>query len=169
MDDIEADAIIARYAADILASDGMRREEGYVQHGTASVFDHSLAVTRTSLRLASALAAAGMRVDTRALVCGALLHDYFDYDWHFPHTARPHHAFLHPSYAAENARTDFGVSGRCEECIRRHMFPLVPIPPRHVEAWVVCLADKAVAGRETAGGILLKAGAFMSGDADDTQ
>ena len=45
--DTEADAIIARYAADILASDGMRREEVYVQHGTTSVLDHSLAVTRT--------------------------------------------------------------------------------------------------------------------------
>ena len=163
MDDTEADAIIARYAADILSSDGMRREEGYVQHGTTSVLDHSLAVTRTSLRLASVLAAAGMGIDTRALVRGALLHDYFDYDWHLPHTAKPHHAFLHPTYAAENARADFGVSGRCEECIRRHMFPLVPIPPLHAEAWVVCLADKAVASRETAEGIRLKASALISG------
>jgi uncharacterized protein len=167
VDDTEADAIIARYAADILASDGMRREEGYVQHGTTSVFDHSLAVTRASLHLASALAAAGVSVDTRVLVRGALLHDYFDYDWHLPRTARPHHAFLHPSYAAENARTDFGVSGRCEECIRRHMFPLVPIPPCHVEAWIVCLADKAVAGRETAEGIMLKVNALMSQGTDD--
>ena len=39
-----------------------------------------------------------------------------------------------------------------------HMFPLVPLPPRHAEAWVLCLADKAVALRETLGGLAERLG-----------
>jgi uncharacterized protein len=36
--------------------------------------------------------------------------------------------------------------------IRTHMFPMVPLPPRHREAWLLCVADKIVATRETARG-----------------
>lgn len=33
--------------------------------------------------------------------------------------------------------------------IARHMFPLTPIPPGCREAWLVCLADKWCAMKET--------------------
>ena len=36
----------------------------------------------------------------------------------------------------------------------RHMFPLVPVPPTCREAWIVCLADKWCALRETVAGRL---------------
>lgn len=150
MTDAEADAIIERYAADILASEGMGRERGFVQHGTVSAFEHSCSVARAALRLAARLDA---DIDVVTLVRGALLHDYFGYDWHLRETAPPHHAFLHPRYAAENAAADFQVEPEVDEVIRRHMFPLVPIPPRSREAWIVCLADKAVATGETYRGI----------------
>ena len=44
------------------------------------------------------------------------------------------------------------------EIVSHHMFPLVPLPPRHAEAWVLCLADKAVALRETLGGLAERLG-----------
>jgi hypothetical protein len=34
------------------------------------------------------------------------------------------------------------------------MWPLTPIPPHHIEAWLVCAADKLVSLRETIGGRL---------------
>lgn len=33
--------------------------------------------------------------------------------------------------------------------IRTHMFPLTPVPPRHVEGWLVTAADKISATTET--------------------
>ena len=40
-----------------------------------------------------------------------------------------------------------------KETIRRHMFPLNPIPPRCREAWIVTLADKICSGGETVEGL----------------
>ena len=39
-----------------------------------------------------------------------------------------------------------------KETIRRHMFPLNPIPPCCREAWIVTLADKICSGGETVEG-----------------
>ena len=46
-----------------------------------SVYEHSLAVARMCLRIAKYFPG---EVDMRSLVRGALLHDYFLYDWHIP-------------------------------------------------------------------------------------
>ena len=87
----------------------------------------------------------GIRCDERALVRGALLHDYYLYDWH-DHNAAPDawHGFTHPRHALRNAEADFPDLTPLErDIIAHHMFPLVPSPPRHVEALVVSLVDKA--------------------------
>lgn len=47
---------------------------------------------------------------------------------------------------------DFALSEIEKETIRRHMFPLNPIPPRCREAWIVTLADKICSGGETVEG-----------------
>ncbi|MCD8020363.1 MAG: HDIG domain-containing protein [Clostridiales bacterium] len=45
-----------------------------MQHGTTSVYEHSLHVAETSLAAATFL---HLQIDQQALVRGALLHDYF--------------------------------------------------------------------------------------------
>ena len=82
----------------------------------------------------------------RALVRGALLHDYFLYDWHaFDGGAHRLHGLFHAGRALKNARAEHALSPIEENAIHRHMFPLTPIPPRCREGWLVCLADKACA------------------------
>lgn len=51
----------------------------YMQHGDTSVFRHSVSVAYFSYYLALKMNAP---VDIHSLVRGALLHDYFLYDWH---------------------------------------------------------------------------------------
>ena len=51
----------------------------YMQHGDTSVFLHSVAVAYFSYYLALKMNAP---VDIHSLILGALLHDYFLYDWH---------------------------------------------------------------------------------------
>ena len=90
-----------------------------------------------------------LRVDERALVRGALLHDYFLYDWHDPDPSHRWHGFFHPQTALKNAERDFSVGDTERDMIAHHMFPLVPRPPRCRESALLCLADKLCALRET--------------------
>ena len=147
----------ARTAAPEVAAEATRLErEGrlglcreFVQHGDVSVYEHVVAVAVESCRMADALARHGIAVDRPSLVRGALLHDYFLYDWHDPDPSHRLHGFRHPFFALRNAEDDFTLDERERNIIARHMFPLVPVPPTCREAWIVCGADKLVALRET--------------------
>ena len=61
----------------------MQKEKGYIQHGRFSVYAHSFLVASLCVYIAEKLR---LKLDTRSLVRGALLHDYFLYDWHTPDT-----------------------------------------------------------------------------------
>lgn len=123
----------------------------FIQHGTTSVFRHSVAVAYVSFYIARKY---HIRVREKALIRGALLHDYFLYDWHEKDASHKWHGFFHARKALRNAMEDFELSEIERDTIARHMFPLNPIPPRHREAWIVCLADKICSGGETADGFL---------------
>ena len=131
---------------DVLASPGMRREKTIPQHGVTNVYWHSVNVAYMSLYLAKKL---GVAVDERALVRGALLHDYFLYDWHDRAPDHRLHGFYHPRRALDNAKRAFELSETEQNVILRHMFPLCPTPPGTAEGWLVCFADKVCAVLET--------------------
>ena len=107
-----------------------------------------------SLSFAEHLGRAGISIDRASLLRGALLHDYFLYDWHDPDPSHRLHGFRHPFFALARAEEDFELTSRERNIIVRHMFPLVPVPPTCREAWIVCLADKWCALRETVAGRL---------------
>ena len=90
-----------------------------------------------------------LNIDEKSLIRGALLHDYFLYEWHEKDKSHRLHGFYHPSTALRNAKEDFDLNPIEENMIARHMFPLTPIPPRYKEAWILCLADKYCATVET--------------------
>lgn len=96
-------------------------------------------------------------VDRKALVKGALLHDYFLYDWHEKNKNHRLHGFYHPRHALRNAMQDYNISDKEADIILKHMFPLTIIPPNNREAWIVCMADKICATYETAGNFRLHA------------
>lgn len=121
-------------------------ERKYLQHGSTTVYDHSVHVARASIRLAELLR---IQVDGPSLLRGALLHDYFLYDWHYPHHGHGLHGFTHPKTALKNASRDFNLTEIEKNIIARHMFPLTVVPPTCREAWIVCLADKYCALQET--------------------
>ena len=122
-----------------------------LQHGTVTVFDHSVAVALMCLQLAALLR---LRTDTRSLVRGALLHDYFLYDWHIKEKGRPLHGTHHARRAMKNAERDFGLNKIERNMILAHMFPLNLTLPRYRESVLLCTADKLCALRETARGVL---------------
>ena len=85
----------------------------------------------------------------KALIRGALLHDYFLYDWHIKRKGHHFHGFTHPATALRNAEKEYNLGDIERNIISRHMFPLTIVPPMCREAWLVCLADKYCAVKET--------------------
>lgn len=118
----------------------------FIQHGKTSVMKHSISVAKASISIADKLR---IPCDRKSLVRGALLHDYFLYDWHVPDKSHSLHGFKHPFFAYRNANKDFKLTPKEKNIILRHMFPLVPIPPTCREAWIVCMADKYCSTKET--------------------
>lgn len=133
--------LLEKYGGDILASDNFCGTRKHIQHGTVSVYSHCISVARNSLLLSDRL---GIRCDRRALVRGALLHDYFLYDWHDPEHISPHklHGFYHPGIALKNASAEYRLSPRERDIIKKHMWPMTVVMPRCKEAWIVTLVDK---------------------------
>ncbi len=133
-------------AAELCRLGRLKREHEFIQHGSTTVYQHSLRVARVACKFAAALS---LTVDRDALIRGALLHDYSLYDWHEADPSHRLHGFRHPSRALQNAREDFELTATEEDIIAHHMFPLVPIPPHTREGWIVMLADKVCALEET--------------------
>lgn len=151
MQDIQsAETLVRSLGADILDSRGMQLERGFSQHGTVSVYDHSLAVAVMCVCMARRLR---VNTDMRALVRGALLHDYFLYDWHIPDKSHRLHAFSHPRKALLNARNDFYVDRIQENMILSHMFPISAVLPNCRESLLLCAADKICAACEVVQGV----------------
>ncbi len=142
-----AEQLVLRIADKLETESRYSLTKDYIQHGSVSVYAHCISVAAESLRIARRLR---LNVDTDSLIRGALLHDYFLYDWHDNPDGRHNlHGFTHPYKALKNAIEDFDLNEKECDIIVHHMFPLVPVPPHSKEAWVVCLADKICATRET--------------------
>ncbi len=121
-------------------------EKQYTQHGATTTYAHSIHVACVSIHFAEIFHMT--TIDYYTLARGALLHDYFLYDWHERGCGHKLHGFSHPHTALVNANHDFALCDRERNIIARHMFPLTPIPPRCKEAWIVCITDKYCATTE---------------------
>lgn len=132
---------IEKDAADILHSKNFQRMKEHIQHGDMTVNAHVMDVARYSIVISDKL---HIRCERRDLVRGALLHDYFLYDWHIPDEENPHrlHGFYHPGRALRNAARDYVLTERERDIIKKHMWPLTVVPPCCREAWIVTTADK---------------------------
>ena len=124
----------------------MKYTQRYMQHSDISVYKHCISVAYTSVELAERFS---LNVNRKELIRGALLHDYFLYDWHQKDPSHRLHGFHHPKTALGNAQRDYHLNWKEKNIIARHMFPLIPVPPQCREAWIVCLADKWCALGET--------------------
>lgn len=136
---------IKHYGAGILSSPGMTREKHFIQHSNVSCYTHSVNVAVLSSSIARLLR---LKVDKRSLIRGALLHDYFLYDWHNCHPNEGLHGFVHAKIALKNAERDFKLNLIERDIISKHMFPLTLTPPKYKESLIVCIADKLCALHE---------------------
>lgn len=137
-----------KHGRDILNSKNFLSSAKNIQHGDVSVMKHSLKVAYASMWLNRKLR---IKCNERELVRGALLHDYFLYDWH--DTKRENyqflHGFYHPGIALKNASRDFDLTDKEKDIISKHMWPMTLKFPKYREAWVVTAADKYISTLES--------------------
>ena len=136
------------HAGDVISSHRLKREDEIPQHGSVTCYEHSVAVTLMSVRLAHGLRM--KKLDMESMIKGALLHDYFLYDWRSDDNdiSRREHGFHHAARALENAGRDFSLTPVARDVIRHHMFPLNIRPPKYKESYIVSFADKVIATKE---------------------
>lgn len=138
----------ASAAKEILAHPKVQQMKQYIQHGSVTCYEHSVMVAVYSYAYAKKLR---LKVSIEALVKGALLHDFFLYDWHnhaFTHDGL--HGFSHPVTAERNANNTFKLSLKERKIIKCHMWPLTLTRiPTSKEGWLVCAADKYCSLKET--------------------
>ena len=130
---------------DIINHEKVREMENYVQHGHISCLVHCIYVSYVSYLICKKY-----HLDYKAAARGALLHDFFLYDWHVDKCYKGLHAFSHPKIALKNARKYFKLNGKEKEIIQKHMWPLTINLPHYRETYIVTMADKYCACMEWA-------------------
>lgn len=140
-DDIQA------VLSDIQSEEIVNEMKQYVQHGSVSTYEHCENVAKLSYNLNMLLC---LHADLRVMLVGAMLHDFYLYDWHIKDRAHRLHGFTHAEVACRNAKTIFNVDDKIMHVIYSHMWPLNPDRiPLSKEAWIVCISDKLVSLYET--------------------
>lgn len=144
----ELHALLNAYGQDILNSDNFIKTNEYIQHGDMTVNKHCINVAIYSLAISRKL---GINCKQKDLIRGALLHDYFLYDWHDKEhrSFKGLHGFYHPGVALKNASKEYRLTSRERDIIKKHMWPLTVVPPQCREAWIVTAADKYCSLLET--------------------
>lgn len=126
--------------SDIICNDRFLELDNYYHHDL-SILEHVKIVSYVTYKICKML-----KLDYTSGARGALLHDFFLYDW------RTHdenwHGLKHPKIALDNSLKEFNLNEIEKDIIIKHMWPLTVIPPRYKESMVVLIVDKYVASRE---------------------
>lgn len=126
-----------------------------IKHHGNGVYEHSVKTSHMSYKIA--------KIINADYVCAAragMLHDFFYCDWRSEEAKLKRnsygriekiikmHGFIHPFEAYENASKYFELTEKERDAIIKHMFPLVPFIPMHIESWIVSFSDKIIAAQE---------------------
>ena len=124
----------------IVSTEKYKSMKTYNHHGGKSTFYHSLKVAYLVYKHCMKKK---RKYDTYEIVKGALLHDYYLYDWHNKGEGHRLHGFRHPKFSYKNAERDYGPLTKVEkDIILHHMFPLVIFLPKTRQGFIVSYYDK---------------------------
>ena len=110
-------------------------------HRGSNCYFHSFKVAKLAVKRALR----HKKGDLEVILIGAILHDYYLYDWRVDRSKMRHHMSSHPYTAAENAERDFGIHEPIKKVIQSHMWPVnFKDFPKTKEARIISNADKAI-------------------------
>ena len=111
-------------------------------HRGSNCYEHSFKVAKKAIKHSIRY---HKKVNLEAVLIGAILHDYYLYDWRSDRSKKKKHARNHPYIASANAEKDFQMSKKVKKIIESHMWPINPKEfPTTKEARIVSIADKGV-------------------------
>ena len=132
---------------EIINNDSFKKMKEIKQHRFTNCYNHSINVATKCFIYAKKK---NIKIDLKSLVRGALLHDFYLYDWRENKRKYKSHAFTHPSIALNNAIKEFGELSKIEkDIILSHMWPVTFFRfPKYKESFLVCFSDKICAIKE---------------------
>ena len=111
-------------------------------HRGSNCYFHSFKVAKLAIKRSLR----HKEVNLEVVLIGAILHDYYLYDWRQDRSKLKKHGHRHPYIASENASRDFDVSPTIKKVIETHMWPInIGDFPDTKEARIVANADTRVA------------------------
>ncbi|MBQ7250573.1 MAG: HD domain-containing protein [Bacilli bacterium] len=114
-------------------------------HRGSNCYIHSFKVAKTAIRRALR----HRKGNLHTILIGAILHDYYLYDWRADRSKMKSHLSHHPYIAAENAERDFGIHEPIKRVIKSHMWPVNFTEfPKTKEARIISLSDKHIYAKE---------------------
>ena len=147
MNSYENDIEYMDIIGEILSNEQFLKLKNY-RHHNDSIYDHVVDVSFLSYKISKRL-----KLDYKSTARGALLHDFFLYDWRKREKVDSFfkkHAFTHAKEALGNSVRNFEINQKEKDIIVKHMFPTTIIPPRYGESWIVTSVDKYLAIKEYA-------------------
>lgn len=110
-------------------------------HRGSNCYEHSFKVAKKAIKKSINRKIINLEV----VLLGAILHDYYLYDWRKDRALLKKHGKNHPEVAIKNATKDFNISEDVKKVIKSHMWPLnIKDYPKSKEARIVSISDKAV-------------------------
>ena len=134
---------IKDYVLDILQYEKYQKLKEFNHHWEFSIFEHCVNVAYYSYIIAKKL-----KLDYVSTVRGAMLHDFFLYNWKTHKPKEGVHGKVHPIIAYKNASEKFELNEKEKDIILKHMFPVTSKPPKYIESWIVCIIDTLCATKE---------------------
>ena len=135
---------VERYGGDVLNSEEMQKAFEQTHHKRATVGEHSLRVTMSSVMLCYALRKMKVKVNLPAVIIAALCHDLGILGRSDKYSTARECTEEHPKESAAIARDIVeNLPENTEEIIERHMWPLGDSrAPNSIEGAIVSAADK---------------------------
>jgi len=122
---------------DLIQNETVLSMKRFIQHSNITCLEHSIEVSYNSY-----LVCRGLGLDYKSAARGALLHDFYLYDWHITKSGHGLHGFTHPGTALKNANEKFSLNVIEKDIIEKHMWPLTIRLPRYKESFIVSFVDK---------------------------